>query len=83
MARDYKAEYASYHGKPEKVAERSQRNKARRKAVKAGIAKKGDGKDVDHKKAIRNGGTNALANLRAISKSKNRGYKRDSKNRPV
>lgn len=83
MSRDYKKEYRDYHGSPEQIANRSQRNKARRAAVAAGKARKGDGKDVDHKRAIANGGGNGMSNLRVISKAKNRGYKRDSKNRPV
>jgi hypothetical protein len=69
--RDYKKEYAEYHSKPEKVAERSQRNKARRKLAKEGVVKKGDGKHVDHKKPIRSGGTNARSNLRVQSEAEN------------
>lgn len=34
---------------------RALRNKARRKAIKAGKAKKGDGKDVGHVKALKYG----------------------------
>lgn len=69
-ARNYKREYALYHGKPEQIKRRAQRNKTRREAVKAGKAKKGDGKDVHHK----NGNTadQSSKNLSVISKSKNR-----------
>lgn len=83
MARNYRKEYQQYHGTPEHIAERSQRNKARRAAVKVGKARKGDGKDIDHKVPISKGGTNAQSNLRSMSKSANRGFKRNSKNRPV
>jgi hypothetical protein len=47
--RNYKSEYAAYHSRPEQIANRSSRNKARRKMVAAGKAKPGDGKDVDHR----------------------------------
>lgn len=69
--RDYKKEYQQYHSKPEQIAKRSSRNKARRKMVKLGLAKKGDGKDVDHKD--RNPKNNSRSNLRMQSKSVNRG----------
>ena len=45
--RDYKTENA-WEDQPEQVAERVARNKARRHMIKMGIAKKGDGKHVDH-----------------------------------
>lgn len=70
MARDYKREYELYHGKPEQIKRRAGRNAARRKAVAAGKASKGDGKDVHHK----NGNTrdNSAKNTAVISRSKNR-----------
>lgn len=73
--RNYKQEYADYHGKPEKIKERAQRNAARKTMVNAGKAKKGDGKDVDHKIPIRNGGGNGKKNLRMASVSANRGWR--------
>lgn len=77
MARNYKKEYQNYHGKPEQVAKRSSRNKARRVATKAGVVKKGDGMDVDH----RNGNPldNSKSNLRKTTKAKNRSFPRNSK----
>jgi|TARA_R110000868_G_scaffold54707_1_gene170756 hypothetical protein len=39
---------------------------------KTGAATKGDGKDVDHIKPMRSGGTSAKGNLRMRSKSANR-----------
>lgn len=66
--RDYKREYAQYHSKPQRVAERSQRNQARRKL---GL-RKGDPREVDHKNPISNGGSNARSNLRAVSLVENR-----------
>lgn len=83
MARDYKKEYREYQGTPEQIKNRAQRNAARREMEERGVVRKGDGKDVDHKRPISRGGTNADSNLRAVSKSVNRGFKRDSKGRPV
>lgn len=66
--RDYKREYGQYHSKPERVAERSTRNKARRKL---GLTK-GDPREVDHKIPLSRGGSNARSNLRAVSLVENR-----------
>ena len=66
--RDYKQEYAQYHGKPDQVSNRSLRNQARRKM---GL-KKGDPREVDHKTPISKGGGNSKPNLRAISRRANR-----------
>ena len=73
--RDYKKEYAEYHGKPEQIANRAERVKARRVMEKTGAAKKGDGKDVDHIRPLSKGGTSAKTNLRMRSVKANRGYK--------
>lgn len=70
--RDYKKEYADYHGKPEQKKQRAERNNARARMVKAGKVHKGDGKDVDHKKPLFNGGSNANSNLRVKSVHDNR-----------
>lgn len=74
-ARDYKKEYAEYHGKPEQIANRAERVKARRMMEKTGAAKKGDGKDVDHIRPLSKGGTSAKTNLRMRSVKANRGDK--------
>lgn len=73
MTRNYKAEYDNYHGKPEQIKNRAERVKARRMMEKTGAVTKGDGKDVDHKKPLRSGGTTTKSNLRVRSKSANRG----------
>lgn len=49
------------------------RKRARRKLVKVGLAKTGDGKDVHHVRGVKAG--NSMLNLRAISRSKNRSMK--------
>ena len=51
--------------------------------MKEGKVHKGDGMDVDHKHPIDKGGSNSPSNLRVLSKAKNRGYRRDSRNQPL
>jgi 5-methylcytosine-specific restriction endonuclease McrA len=82
MARDYKKEYEEYHSRPEQKRNRALRNAARREMEERGMVRKGDGKDVDHKRPLDKGGSNDPSNLRVMSKSKNRGYARDSRNQP-
>lgn len=53
------------------------RNAARASMIKAGKAKVGDGKDIDHKRAISKGGSNSLGNLFAVSKTTNRSFSRN------
>jgi hypothetical protein len=78
MARNYRAEYDKYQGKPEQIKNRAARNAARAKMVKAGKAKKGDGKDVGHMVALDKGGSNKDG-LRVVNRGDNRSFKRDSK----
>ena len=82
MARDYKKEYAEYHSKPEQKHNRALRNAARREMEKRGMVHKGDGKDVDHRRPLDQGGSNDPSNWRVQSKSKNRGFARDSRGQP-
>lgn len=71
--RNYKKEYADYHGKPEQVKRRAGRNAARATMVAAGKAKKGDGKDIHHEDG--NPRNNKRGNLRVTSRSANRSRK--------
>ena len=80
--RDYKDEYARYQGSDDQKKKRALRNNARRRLMRNGRVRKGDGKDVDHKRALDNGGGNGNTNLRVVSKSTNRGFPRNSKNQP-
>ncbi len=73
--RDYGKEYREYHAKPEQKKNRAQRNAARALMAKSGAVKKGDGKDVDHKRPIKTGGGNSRSNLRVTSVAFNRGRK--------
>ena len=66
--RDYKKEYKDYHSKPEQKKNRAARNKARREM---GL-KVGDPREVDHKKPLSKGGSNAKSNLRVVSRTTNR-----------
>lgn len=83
MGRDYKKEYREYQGTEEQKKNRAKRNAARRELMDEGRVHKGDGKDVDHKRALINGGSNSESNLRVVSRSANRGFRRDSKGRPL
>jgi hypothetical protein len=76
--RDYKREYAKYHASPEQRANRSERTVARNKANADGITKKGDGKDLDHKRSLSNGGSSRRSNLRVVSASSNRSFARNA-----
>lgn len=66
---------AKYNSKPEQVKRRTARNAARRAMIRAGKARKGDGKDVGH--ADSNPLNNKKSNLRMESKSRNRSFARN------
>lgn len=65
-----------YQARPEQVAKRVARNKARREAMKDGLVSKGDGKDVDHKKMLDSGGSNAKSNRRVVDAKENRAWRK-------
>ena len=73
QVRDYKREYAIYHGKPEQIKRRSERNKSRRMLAKAGLVHKGDGMDVHHRD--NNPADMERSNLAVMRKEKNRSIK--------
>lgn len=76
--RDYKRELQwEKKNKPERVKERATRNAARSTAEKAGLVKKGDGKDVDHKTPLSKGGSNSPRNIRVVDAGKNRSFSRN------
>ena len=68
----------AYNARPEQVDKREMRNKARAEMARDGKVKKGDGKDVDHKKALSKGGKTVRSNLRVEPASANRSYARKS-----
>ncbi len=67
-ARNYKKEYADFHGLPIQRKRRAMRNAARRRA---GL-KKNDPREVDHKVPLSKGGSNSAHNTRVVSRSANR-----------
>jgi 5-methylcytosine-specific restriction endonuclease McrA len=66
--RDYAREYKDFHGKPEEIKARAERNAAR---DKMGL-KVGDKREVDHKNPLSKGGSNSTRNLRVVSQKTNR-----------
>jgi hypothetical protein len=66
----------AYNARPEQVKKREMRNQARAELMKDGKVKKGDGKDVDHKKMLDGNGTNAKGNLRVVDQTTNRGWRK-------
>ena len=68
--RNYSKEYAQYHSRPDQKARRAARGRARYKMAKAGLVKKGDGKEVDH--INMNPLNNSTVNLKILPSSINR-----------
>ena len=75
--RNYAQEYKQYQGTEEQKKNRAARNAARRKLMKDGVVKKGDGKDVHHTTAISKGGVKSR--LKAVDASVNRSFDRNKK----
>ena len=82
--RPYKKEWEQQQARDEKKS-RATRERARYHMDKNGADKntngKADareGKDIDHKRPISKGGTNSKSNLRIVSASNNRSFKRNS-----
>jgi len=72
--RDYTYDKA-YQKSAKQVSNRVKRNKARKSALKNGSAKLHDNTDVDHKKPLAKGGSNAKSNTQVIKRSTNRAKK--------
>lgn len=68
--RNYKDEYKKHHSSTKAKKDRAARNKARN-AAKKRSANVG-GKDVDHKKPLRSGGSRKVSNTRVRARSANR-----------
>lgn len=73
--RPYKKEYEQQVARSEHPA-RMERQKARRAMDSKGVER--TGKDIDHKKPLSKGGTNAASNLRVVKPSTNRSFARNS-----
>lgn len=63
-----------YNSTPKMIEHRGMNNQARAALAKKGFVHKGDGMDVDHKRPLRDGGSNDPKNLRAITAKRNRGW---------
>lgn len=66
-----------YNSKPAQIKRRASRNKARAMMIKAGKARKGDGKDVGH--ANGNPLDDRMSNYKMQTKHSNRSYPRTKK----
>ena len=64
--------YKKYWGNKKNRKKTALRVKAQRAMAKAGKSTKGDGKDIDHKIPLSQGGTSDMSNLRLRSVKKNR-----------
>ena len=74
---EVKAAYdKAYNARSSEKKKRAMRNAARRKLIEEGVVHKGDGKDVDHRRMLKDGGSNARSNLRVVSQKTNRGWRR-------
>jgi hypothetical protein len=75
MASKPKRNYAKeekWADRPENRKKQAERMRARRLMEKEGKVHKNDGKEVDHKKMLAEGGSNKRSNLRVVSRSVNR-----------
>lgn len=69
--RNYKRERQWEHTHGTRMEDNKKRVQARRAMIKAGKAKRFDGKQVDHIKPLISGGGNGLSNLRSVSAKTN------------
>lgn len=80
--RDYAQEYKTAKARGEvgtgHNSGSAERHRLRRLAIKKGMVKVGDGKDIDHTKPLSKGGSNTLKNARVRSPHANRGFPRNS-----
>lgn len=79
MARDYKKEYRDYQGTPEQIKKRAERNHARLEVKKKLGEAAIKGKDIGHKRALDNGGSNKSSNTEVQSVAENRGWRKGRK----
>lgn len=77
-SKNYKRDYVQERKAedPKRVKQRAARNKARKMMMDKGLVKKGDGKDVGHKRAMSKGGTTTASNLMVQSAASNRSFAR-------
>lgn len=80
--RNYKREYENYDGTEAVKKKRAERNRARRMMMEKGLVKKGDGKDVHHKKALSLGGS-SKDGLAVVDDNANRSFDRNKKHKLI
>lgn len=64
---------------PAYLKRQRERMRARRALEKEGKVKKGDGKEVDHKKPLKAGGSNSKSNLQVVDQKTNRAWRKGKK----
>lgn len=67
-----KKHYKEYWGNKPAIKDRAERNRARASAMKAWKVKKGDGKEIDHKKPLSKWWAKSNTNTRVLSMKTNR-----------
>lgn len=65
---------AKFQATPNEIAKRTKRVQARRELEKAGLVRKGDGKEINHKVPLSKGGSNDRSNLEVTTRKKNRAH---------
>ena len=75
--RDYQQEYKTMLARGDRK-KHTLRLRARRVAVKRGLVKPHDGKDLDHRTPLSKGGSNDTSNFRVESQHANRSFPRAS-----
>lgn len=71
MARDYKKEYEASR-RPDRRRDNIARKRARRRMIKKHGEAALRGKEVDHKRPLKAGGSNGMSNLTIASRAANR-----------
>ena len=77
--KEKRAYMATYQDTPENIKKREERNLARQHALKEGVVKKGDDKEIDHIDPLRKGGKNVKSNTRVLTAAKNRSWRAGKK----
>lgn len=79
MSRDYEKEL-KWQASPEQKKRRAERNRARAKAMKKGLVKKGDGKEVHHVGNNRKGKLGSRTEVVSRKENRSKQPKRDGSN---
>lgn len=68
---------ATYNARPEEKEKGVERRRLRRQLIREGAVRIGDGKDIDHKKPLDEGGDHGKRNARVTTQKENRGWRKD------